>query len=198
MGIFIRELLLCLEAFAAGGEPELPPLPTTYVAFVRGRREWLASDQSKAVEAYWLDRLAAPLPQLRIWDYDAPAEEVVNETLEFGVGADTASGLAALARKLRVTPHVLLLSAYAVALRGTVVAAWTEVLGFAEADVRTNFFEAGGDSFSLLTVAGRLRAELGLDIPVRALVDAPTVETLAAYIEELRGAPVRPAAATHP
>ncbi|MFF3367035.1 non-ribosomal peptide synthetase [Streptomyces misionensis] len=80
----------------------------------------------------------------------------------------------------------------------TVAAAWTEVLGLAEVDVRTNFFEAGGDSFSLLTVAGRLRAELGLDVPVRALVDAPTVQTLAAYIEELRAAPVRPAAATRP
>ncbi|MDT9685024.1 phosphopantetheine-binding protein [Streptomyces sp. TRM76323] len=80
----------------------------------------------------------------------------------------------------------------------TVATAWTEVLGLAEVDVRTNFFEADGDSFSLLTVAGRLRAERGLDIPVRALVDAPTVETLAACIEELRGAPVRPAAATHP
>ncbi|QLJ02807.1 hypothetical protein HZZ00_18490 [Streptomyces sp. NEAU-sy36] len=118
MGIFMRELLLCLEAFAAGGEPELPPLPTTYGAFVRGRREWLASDQSKAAEAYWLDQLAAPLPRLRIGDYDAPAGEVVNETLEFDVEADTASGLAALARKLRATPHILLLSAYAVALRG--------------------------------------------------------------------------------
>ncbi|MFF4383552.1 condensation domain-containing protein [Kitasatospora sp. NPDC001547] len=117
MGIFLRELLLCYRAFAAGAEPELPPLPTTYDAFVRGRREWLASDQSKAMEAYWLDQLAAPLPRLRIGDYDAPADEVVNETLEFDVEADTAAGLAALARKLHVTPHILLLSAYAVALR---------------------------------------------------------------------------------
>ncbi|MEU1090230.1 amino acid adenylation domain-containing protein [Streptomyces sp. NPDC005892] len=80
----------------------------------------------------------------------------------------------------------------------TVAAAWTEVLGLAEVDVRTNFFEAGGDSFSLLTVASRLRAEFRLDIPVRALVDAPTVESLAGYIEALREAPVSPAAATQP
>lgn len=117
MGIFLRELLLCYRAFAAGAEPELPPLPTTYDAFVRGRREWLASDQSRAMEAYWLDQLAAPLPRLRIGDYDAPADEVVNETLEFDVEADTAAGLAALVKELHVTPHILLLSAYAVALR---------------------------------------------------------------------------------
>ncbi|MGW7446214.1 condensation domain-containing protein [Kitasatospora sp. NPDC054795] len=117
MGILIRELLLCYRAFAAGGQPQLPPLPTTYDAFVRGRREWLASDQSKAMEVYWLDQLAAPLPRLRIGDYDAPADAVVNETLEFDVEADTAAGLAALVKKLRVTPHILLLSVYAVALR---------------------------------------------------------------------------------
>lgn len=117
MGMFARELLLAYRAFAAGGPPELAPLPTTYEAFLRGRQQWLSSEQSKAMEAYWLDQLAPPLPRLRIGDHDAPVEEVVNETLEFGVEADTAGGLAALARKLRVTPHILLLSAYAVALR---------------------------------------------------------------------------------
>ncbi|MFE6503756.1 amino acid adenylation domain-containing protein [Kitasatospora sp. NPDC057738] len=80
----------------------------------------------------------------------------------------------------------------------TVAAAWAEVLGFAEVDVRANFFEAGGDSFSLLAVVSRLRAELELDIPVRALVDAPTVETLAAHIEALRRAAFHPSAAPLP
>ncbi|MGE7437925.1 condensation domain-containing protein [Kitasatospora sp. NPDC001175] len=117
MGILMRELLLSYRAFAAGGQPEPAPLPTTYDAFVRGRQQWLSSEQSKAMETYWLDQLAAPLPRLRIGDHDAPAEEVANETLEFGVEADTAGGLAALAKQLRVTPHILLLSAYAVALR---------------------------------------------------------------------------------
>ncbi|MGE7437928.1 non-ribosomal peptide synthetase [Kitasatospora sp. NPDC001175] len=80
----------------------------------------------------------------------------------------------------------------------TVAAAWAEVLKLGVVDVRANFFEVGGDSFSLLAVVSRLRTELGLDIPVRALVDAPTVETLAAHIEALRSPASRPAVATLP
>ncbi|MFF7636223.1 amino acid adenylation domain-containing protein [Kitasatospora sp. NPDC008050] len=68
----------------------------------------------------------------------------------------------------------------------TVAAAWAEVLKLDVVDVRANFFESGGDSFSLLAVVSRLRTEFELDIPVRALVDTPTVATLAARIEALR------------
>lgn len=68
----------------------------------------------------------------------------------------------------------------------TVAAAWADVLKLDVVNVQANFFEIGGDSFSLLAVANRLRTELGLDIPVRALVDTPTVATLAAQIEALR------------
>ncbi|BFV59650.1 hypothetical protein KCMC57_up47540 [Kitasatospora sp. CMC57] len=117
MGIYLRELLLSYRAFAAGEEPATAPLTSDYAAFVRSRSRWLSSERSKAMEAYWLEQLAGPLPRLRIGDHDAPTDDVVNETLEFGVEAATAAALAALATELRVTPHILLLSAYAVALR---------------------------------------------------------------------------------
>ncbi len=68
----------------------------------------------------------------------------------------------------------------------TVAAAWADVLKLDVVNVQANFFEAGGDSFSLLEVVSRLRTELGLDIPVRSLVDTPTVATLAAHIDALR------------
>lgn len=69
-----------------------------------------------------------------------------------------------------------------------VAAAWAEVLRLDVVSVQANFFESGGDSFSLLAVVSRLRKELGLDIPVRSLVDTPTVATLAAQIDLLRAA----------
>ncbi|MFC5171877.1 condensation domain-containing protein [Streptomyces mutomycini] len=117
MGILLRELLLCHRAFAAGEEPPLAPLPKTFEAFVQDRQQWLSGTQSKSMETYWLDQLAAPLPRLRIGDYEAPADDVVNETLEFWVEADITEGLGALAKELHVTLHILLLSAFVVALR---------------------------------------------------------------------------------
>lgn len=117
MGILLHELLLSYRALAVGDAPSLAPLATTFDGFVRDRRQWLSGTQSQAMEAYWLDRLAAPLPRLRIGDHDAPADEVVNETVEFGVDADVTAGLTVLAKELRVTLHVLLLSAFVVALR---------------------------------------------------------------------------------
>ncbi|MFH8349509.1 amino acid adenylation domain-containing protein [Streptomyces sp. NPDC018045] len=74
------------------------------------------------------------------------------------------------------------------AMERTVAAAWADVLRLDVVNVRANFFESGGDSFSLLAVVGRLREELHLDIPVRAVVDTPTIEGLATHIESLRWA----------
>ncbi|WP_405976470.1 amino acid adenylation domain-containing protein [Streptomyces sp. NBC_00988] len=68
----------------------------------------------------------------------------------------------------------------------TVAAAWADVLKLDVVSVQANFFESGGDSFSLLAVVSRLRNEFGLDIPVRSLVDTPTIATLAAQIDVLR------------
>ncbi|MEU1128284.1 amino acid adenylation domain-containing protein [Streptomyces sp. NPDC005900] len=68
----------------------------------------------------------------------------------------------------------------------TVAAAWTDVLKLDVVDVRANFFEIGGDSLSLLAVVHRLREQLGLDIPVRSVVDTPTITALAEQIELLR------------
>ncbi|MFJ9109275.1 amino acid adenylation domain-containing protein [Streptomyces sp. NPDC102283] len=74
------------------------------------------------------------------------------------------------------------------AMEHLVAAAWTEVLKQDVLSVEANFFEIGGDSFSLLSVVSSLRKDLGLDIPVRAVVDSPTIAGLAIYLESLRWA----------
>ncbi|BFV59653.1 hypothetical protein KCMC57_up47570 [Kitasatospora sp. CMC57] len=86
----------------------------------------------------------------------------------------------------------------ATATERSVAAAWSAALGLDVVDVRANFFEVGGDSFSLLAVVSRLRTEFGLDLPIRALVDVPTVETLAAHLDALLRAESGPAVATLP
>ncbi|MEU3613652.1 amino acid adenylation domain-containing protein [Streptomyces sp. NPDC006872] len=67
-----------------------------------------------------------------------------------------------------------------------VAAVWSEVLKREVVDVHTTFFELGGDSLTLLSVVERLRQSQDLEIPVRAIVDTPTIAGLAARIDTLR------------
>ncbi|HET9168254.1 MAG TPA: amino acid adenylation domain-containing protein [Actinospica sp.] len=62
---------------------------------------------------------------------------------------------------------------------------WSAVLGRAEIGVDDDFFALGGHSLHATRVIGRLRAAAGVDVPVRALFDRPTVAALAELLEEL-------------
>ncbi len=71
----------------------------------------------------------------------------------------------------------------------TVAAVWHEVLGRPVLGVHDNFFELGGHSLMATRVAVRLRAALGIDVPVRALFDHGTVATLTAALPDYPRAP---------
>ncbi|MEU0092571.1 amino acid adenylation domain-containing protein [Kribbella sp. NPDC006257] len=62
-------------------------------------------------------------------------------------------------------------------------AVWGKVLGLTEVDVRTSFFELGGDSLSAVAVVGALR-ETGVDV---AVWDVFEYRTVAALAEKLTG-----------
>jgi amino acid adenylation domain-containing protein/non-ribosomal peptide synthase protein (TIGR01720 family) len=64
--------------------------------------------------------------------------------------------------------------------------AWSQVLGVATVGVRDDFFALGGHSLLATQVVSRLRTALGIDVPVRALFDARTVERLARAVDDLR------------
>ncbi len=66
-----------------------------------------------------------------------------------------------------------------------ICAVWGDVLDLSQVGIRSNFFELGGHSLKATQVVSRVARDLGVDLPVRALFTSPTVEALAADIEQL-------------
>jgi acyl transferase domain-containing protein/thioesterase domain-containing protein len=60
---------------------------------------------------------------------------------------------------------------------------WGEMLGVARVSASDNFFDLGGHSLLAVQVINKLKRKTGKALPLTALLEAPTVETLAALIE---------------
>jgi acyl-coenzyme A synthetase/AMP-(fatty) acid ligase/acyl carrier protein len=61
---------------------------------------------------------------------------------------------------------------------------WKEVLGIERVGVADNFFELGGHSLLAVQVLSRIRRAFGIEVPLRQLFDASTIEALALLVEE--------------
>ncbi|MGH3815616.1 MAG: amino acid adenylation domain-containing protein, partial [Pseudonocardiaceae bacterium] len=96
-----------------------------------------------------------------------------------------------LDRKALPAPDVSAPRAAYVAPRSDVervlVQIWADVLEAEHVGVEDNFFELGGDSLLTIQVMSRLRAVLGVAVPLRAVFSNPTVAGLAGVIEVLTG-----------
>ena len=78
-------------------------------------------------------------------------------------------------------------------LEAQIAEIWRQVLGVERVGARDYFFDLGGHSLKTIQIRSRLSQELGVDLPLRAAFDHPTVEQQAQVLSSLRVA--APAAA---
>ena len=62
---------------------------------------------------------------------------------------------------------------------------WEEMLGLHPIDIKSNFFELGGDSLLAALVCLEIEQQLGRFLPLAALVQAPTIEQLAELLQRV-------------
>ncbi len=126
----------------------------------------------------------------RLPEFMVPAAIMVVESLPLTVNGK-------LDRRALPAPEFVSAAAYRAPRdqRERVLAAlFGEVLGVSRVGVDESFFDLGGHSLSATRLTARARADLDVEVPIRALFDAPTVaglaEWISAHAEEREWAPL--------
>jgi amino acid adenylation domain-containing protein len=73
------------------------------------------------------------------------------------------------------------------ALETRIAAIWAEALGIRHVSADADFFALGGHSLVAIRITSRLNQAFGVDLPLRAIFDSPTVRGLGAELEPLLG-----------
>lgn len=60
---------------------------------------------------------------------------------------------------------------------------WQEVLGLKKVGINDNFFDLGGHSLFAIQVISKLTSQFGLQIPLKVLLEKPTINQLTSYLE---------------
>jgi hypothetical protein len=70
-------------------------------------------------------------------------------------------------------------------LIGLVRSAWRDTLGYDTPDDDTSFFDAGGDSFVLIALIGKIAESSGVTVKAVDVLRAPTIRKQAALLGQL-------------
>jgi acyl carrier protein len=63
---------------------------------------------------------------------------------------------------------------------------WQEIFGLDRVGVHDSFLDLGGDSLTFLQVNRRLRDKLGVTLPVKKLLQNPTIYEVAQELQRMR------------
>jgi acyl carrier protein len=69
------------------------------------------------------------------------------------------------------------------AVEGALAKNWRDVLSLDQVGIHDNFFELGGDSLAAIRMVSRVVQMFGIELPIKALIDSPTVAAMAGVIE---------------
>ena len=201
MGIFVRELSACYNAFAAGVEPRLAELPIQYADYAVWQREWLQGDVLQAQLQYWREQLAGSPHVLELpTDRPRPAVQTHRGALkQFQLKPELTRKLKELSRSEDVTLFMLLLAAWQVLLArysgqndvvvGTPIANRTRaevegLIGFFVNTLALRVQVRGGEGFRELLKRVRqscLGAYAHQDVPFEKLVEELQPERSLSY-----------------
>ncbi len=79
-----------------------------------------------------------------------------------------------------------------------IAALWCELLGRPAVGRHDDFFDLGGHSLLAARLATRLREGFGIELPLAALFEAPTLAELAGQVDDRRGGRLDPASSAEP
>jgi amino acid adenylation domain-containing protein/FkbM family methyltransferase len=182
VGVLGAELAALYEAFAAGRPPALPELPLQYADFALWQQEALSEEALAPQRSYWREKLAGPLPVLRLpTDFPRPEAATFRESRITHVwDQDLTSRINAFHRAEGATLFITVLAAFKAVLRS-----WT---GQEDLVVTTNVagrtrVEAE-DLIGLFTNVLVLRTDLSGDPSFRELVARTRQTALEAYAHQ--------------
>ena len=114
--VFPTELTTLYDAFAAGKESPLAPLPMQYSDFAEWQRQWLTGDVLDEQMKYWDEQMAGELPVLQ-WPVKRPPEETFRGALlPFDLSQKLTDAMRELAQREGVTMYAILLAGFAAQL----------------------------------------------------------------------------------
>ncbi|MCY1035330.1 amino acid adenylation domain-containing protein [Corallococcus sp. BB11-1] len=179
LGVLFREVTALYEAFAAGRDNPLPPLPIQYADYAWWQREWLQGPVLEEQLQFWTRHLTGAPPRLRL-PFDRPPPEIPSHRGSLVVGRIDAARTSALEAWGRGTGATLFMTTLAAffALLHRLTGASDLVVGTPTAN-RTHPFTEDLIGFFVNTLA--LRCQVRADLGFAQLLEQVRTLALAAH-----------------